>query len=506
MTEILTGTAGKEKSAVPHSGIRSILQWLEVPAAPHPAEEVPSLRSHLKALHDVEASPQQRADAFGRLYARSMTVISDLVSALGNDLVLPVPRKERRLVRSVVDLLQMLADDTRTLSELPEQRPGASASSALALWRSVEALTQQVLIGHLMASPARPGTWQQLHHTYAAACGLQLENALPAGAKHSLQNMYRSAILLGCAQPASLTPREIVFLSECLARHADQIEALSGVTAAQPDTFLIDPQRDVPAIPSLRKGIVPLAALDGFSCQRLCMRLRSQIAQLEAGTPPAAIDLPDFAGTPGGLGVLRRLVRRWGEPAKRRFQRRRQDHRTLLATGIEGLWRLSRKGESTSVDLSTWMITNASPDGYAVMHVSGNTGAISVGDVVTIRPGSSPDWQICMVRWAASENPEHLELGLQMLAPRAEPAILARRATNHAAEYLQVLILPAIPKLRERQSLVVASGALPREERRKLLLLTEGQNLVVREVDASQVDEQTGSVEILSIETSDDPF
>ena len=166
---------------------------------------------------------------------------------------------------------------------------------------------------------------------------------------------------------------------------------------------------------------------------------------------------------------------------------------------------LSKTGEAANVNVSTWMVTNESPEGYAVMHVAGNTGALSVGNVVAIRTDSDQNWQICLVRWALSENPEHLELGLQILAPKAVPAILAQPSHGTGTEHLRVLILPAIPKLRSGQTLVVATGALPKE-RKKLLLLIEGDNISVREVHRTSIDEQTSSVEILSIEPDQNPF
>ncbi|MBL8396259.1 MAG: hypothetical protein JNK99_16185 [Candidatus Accumulibacter sp.] len=506
MTETAHTPSGADGGAAPLSGMRTILQWLELPLAPHPAEELPSLRSHLIALRDVEGSRQQRALVLDGLYRRSSTVIASLLPALGSELVLPVPRRERRIVRSVLDLLQMLADDTVALldTETPARKsPDPCLTPEVVLWHSLDALAKQLLISHLIACPARTGAWQQLHRTYATATRLQLHMATPSGASHNLQDIYHAAVLLGCAQPASLTPREVLFLATYFERFADLIKPVSSTATQAADTFWIDPARDLPAVSSLRKATQAPGV--GFSCARICLLLKTQIDRLEAGAPPPELNLPDFAGTPAGRGVLQRLSMRWGDSGKRRFKRRRQNHRTLLAAGIDGLWQLSSKGEAANVDLSTWMITNESPDGYSVMHVSGKPGALTVGDVATVRTGSDQNWQICMVRWAVSENPEHLELGLQILAPRAVPAILAQPSDSQGTEHLRVLILPEIPKLRASQSLVVAAGALPKETK-KLLLVIEDENLIVREVTPTCVDEQTSSVEILSIEPDQNPF
>ncbi len=502
MTETAFNAAGMDRDVAPQSGMQGILQWLESPIAQQPVAEITSLRSQMTALHETAATPPQRARALDGLYTRCVAAVSSMLPTLLGDLTLPVPYRTRRVVESTLDLLQMLADDLlATLQEGPTAHPSLEST----LWQSVHVLAQQLMICHLIASPAPAGTWQRLHETYVTARRLHVHLAVPKGRARSLREVYHSAILLGCAQPASLTPREVLFLATYFEHFADQIELLPPAPTADPGTFLIDPARDLPALSSLHKAARPATPLDCFSCLRLCLLLKAQMAQLDAGISPTALKLPDFAGTSAGRGVLGRLAARWGDPGKRRFLRRRQSQRMILGAGIDGLWELSKNGESAQVELSDWMITNESPDGYAVMHVSGETGALSVGDVAAVRTGAEQNWQICLVRWAVSENPEHLELGLQILAPKAVPAILAQPSATSGTEHLRVLILPEIPKLRSGQSLVVAADALPKD-RKRLLLVIDGENVVVREVNSTCVDEQTGSVEILSIEPDPNPF
>ncbi|MBE2260851.1 MAG: hypothetical protein H6942_03165 [Candidatus Accumulibacter sp.] len=506
MTNTASDDHGVNEAELPQSGIRTILQWIESPMAPHAAEELPSLRAQVKALRDVGGTPKQRASALDGLYTRTSSVLATLLPELA-DLLLPVPRKTRRLVRSVLDLLQMLADDTLAVLEggdgLNTTDPHQAAD--LALWRSLHALARQLMISHLIAAPAPAGAWQQLHQTYATARRLRLETAIPRGQTSSLQHIYHAAVLLGCAQPASLTAREVLFLAAYFERFAGQMEMISASAAVAPGTFWIDPTRDIAALSSARKVAPSASPFECFSCARLGVLLKTQVAQLKAGTSPQAISLPDFAGTAAGLGALHRLAWRWSETGKRRFHRRRQNYRTVLSSGIDDLWQLCKTGNVASLELSNWMITNESPDGYAVMHVSGKIGSLSVGDVAAVRTGDDQNWQICVVRWALSENPEHLELGLQILAPRAVPAILARPSDNQGTQHLRVLILPEIPMLRSSQLLVVASGALTGQDK-KLLLVIEEQNLTVREVKSISIDEQTGSVEILSIEPDQNVF
>lgn len=504
MTNTAFHNDGVDGTGVSQPSLRAILQWLESPLAHHPAEDLPALRAHLTVLRNSAATPQQRAVVVDGLYRRNSAVLERVLPSL-SEVPLPVPPKTRRIVRSVLDLLQMLADETLSLGEGLMQRNPTDfrLSPDLALWRSLDSMARQLLISHLIAAPARTGAWQQLHQTYALAQRLNLGAAVPRGAPSSLHHVYRMAVLMGCAQPASLTPGEVFFLAEYLARFGDYVEPLTSNLATAPGAFWIDPNRDVPALSVSRKVAAPSMPLESFSCNDLTRLVRSQLAELDAGTPPKRLKLPDFAATPAGRGVLQRLAERWSGSGKRRFQRRKQHSRTLMGAGLGDLWQLCTKREGASVELSTWMITNESPQGYAVMHVSGKTKDLSVGGIAAVRMEAAKDWQICIVRWAVSENPEHLELGLQVLAPTAIPAILAQPSESKGTEHLRALILPEIPNFRSTQLLVVPAGTVPRRQQ-KLLLVIEGENLVVREVHSIGIDEQTASVEILSIGTEQD--
>lgn len=498
---------GADETTTSQSGIRFMLQWLESPPAANPTEELPSLRLHLRALRDLAPAPLQRATILDSLYLRSFSAIASIIPSLTHP-VLPVTGNSRRTVRNVLELLQALGDELVSIQQIIDHKPGATdprEAVELVLWRSLQTLAHQLMICHIIASPPPPGIWQQLHQTFAKARAYQIQSVVPQGASNSLRHLYHAAVLLGCAQPASLTGREVMFLTAYFQRFADQVEESTVASDVDSAVFWIDPKSDVAAI-SYRHSSPPINLVPySVSCSRLQTLLNEQIAALESGTPVQQLNLPAFAGKPAGLGVLRRLAARWGSSGKRRFPRRKQDQRTVLTTGINGLWSLYNVGDSADVVLSSWMITNESPDGYALMHVTGKTSSLAVGDIAAVRSGSSPDWQIGVVRWVISSNPEHLELGLQILAPTAIAAMAVQPAASQIAEYLPVLVLPALPRIRTRQLLIATVGMIDKE-RKKALLIVEKHNLAVREIQLTAVDEQTSSVEILSIAPEENPF
>ena len=475
----------------PPADLSSIFAWLDAPPAANAADVLPPLHKHLNTLRSSQSASAQHSVALERLYARGASVVAILTPSLA-EVSLPLQRKARQLVRGMQDILQALAEELfATLNSNAEQL----ARRDITLWRCLDALAQHLLISDLAASPAGIGIWRQLHQAYDTAVRLQIADHQPEGTSSRLQDVYYSALLLGCAQPASFTSREVTFVATYLKGFAELILMDQGATA----TFWIDSTRDAPPIASARKALPPDTIAHQFSCDPITTMLKQQLAALEAGSTPAQLKLPEFSATTAGRGVLRRLITYWGEPGKRRFPRRRQNYRAALCAGLDNLWHLFQDGEAAAIDTSSWMITNESPDGYSTMHVSGRTGSLSVGDLVAVRTESGDNWQICIVRWALSENQEHLELGLQILSTRAVPALLALPAATEGRKRLSVLILPKIKTLRPTEMLVVPTGAL-NDQSGSLILIIEKENIEIREVRSTHLDEQNSYIEVFSIE------
>ena len=462
-----------------------------------------TLRRQHAALRATSVTAEQRAQALDRLYARAMSAADTLLASLTSAAVaIPIPKSTRLQVRNTQQLLRVLADDYQPTSAALPTPPEEHLAYGQALWRSTHALAQHLLLSSLVAAPGAVGIWRQLHQVYADArtagiadyADLSTDNATT-----TIHNIYFGAVLLGCAQPASLTSTEIAFVAAYLARHADAIELRNDGTAPDPASFWIDPRCDAPACACARKTAPPQTPVLLFSCGKLAARLAREIAELESGGRASELGLPELADTSAGLHVLRRLALYWGEPSKRRFPRRRQNYRALMHTGLGRLWRLFQENDPAVGEASNWMITNESPDGYAFMHVSGKIGGLAVGEIVAIRTESGTSWQVCIVRWALSENQEHLELGLQILATRAQPARLALAAKDDNPTLLSVLILPPIGALRTSEMLVIPASATRRLPA-KLILVVEKGNIELREVRCHRVHEQNGKVAILSVE------
>lgn len=487
--------------------IKSILEWLALAHGRSNAEDSEELLRQVLYLREAPVSTTQRVKLLDLLYAHAEEVVRIELPRF-NELSLPISRKTRQRVRLILELLETLTQDYfNTLAALydPDGNTPSKAPQT-ALRRAMLLIAWQIRIHHLIASPPRPGLWQQLHAAFRTARRLGVEHINGPRETASIQRLYTNILLTAIAQPASFSSDELEFINTLVEQSRHEIVLSESLTEPLENTFWIDLDRDFPAHAMVRRtpgsDIQPLY----FSCAEIAGSVTEAYRALAAGNMPATLLLPDFAGTRAGQGVLKRLEKLWGHPAKRRFTRRRQSYRAQLCSGLDTLCRLLKQPEKDA-NLSEWMVTNESPDGFALMHMAGNTTQLRVGDIVAIQPqgelkSHDSHWHVCIIRWAISENPEHVEVGLQLLASRA---VVAQISQPHdlGAGQVAALILPETPPLRPSQSLVVPPGLLTTSSRR-IILLIEQDNLSIREIRATGMDEQTNSVEIFSVSPADE--
>lgn len=461
------------------------------------------LRDHLGRLRQMTMSDRQRLDLLDRLYGHSEEVLARIWPLLW-EISLPLSRKERQPLRAVQELLETLARDYLEVFDRaadPESADIGEAVPAL-LWRVIRSLTRHLQLSYLIAAQPEVGIWPLLHGAYANARHLGLVDFRPDGEGPSSENLYVGSLLFAASQPASFSSAELAFLLAYVHNNLPLPE-LGSVPPPQRSIFWIDPGRDVPAYALVRRQPPPEGGVLYFACDALAGVAARHLAALEGGLTAAELDLPPFAATVAGHGVLRRLARLWGNPLKRRFVRRRRAYRAQLCPGFAPAWRLAQ-GQEEGVVCSEWMIVNESPDGYAMMHMAGELGNLAVGDVVCVRQDAdhSP-WQIAVVRWALSDNPEHVEIGLQLFPPGAEAVLLAL-PERAASDTVPALLLPKVPATGSEKMLLTPAGQIPRSLQ-AMGAVIQGERVIVRELRAPHLEEQTARVEVFSVESEETP-
>ncbi len=485
--------------------VRPIIEWLTT-AHDHAAQEdIEILREHLKTLRLAGVPPTQQLQLLDFLFEHAQRVV-DLFLPTLHDLSLPVSRKGRIRIRAVQSLLEALSQDYLDSLE-PLLDPAGSQphrAAGVALWRSIHSLSTHLLISNLAAAPAEVGIWQLLHRAYRIARHHGLTEQRVPRQSLNLEQEYLACVLLACSQPATFSSIELEFIVEYIQQNIEALELSDDVPEGRSGLYWIDPTRDLPANPLQRRSpAMETPVLWYFACDEIARIAADHFASLKKGYPAHQLGLPAFADKPAGRGILQRLAERWGNPPRRRFPRRRHTYRATLCAGIEDVWQLLKSPNDLPPSTSEWMVTNESPDGCAMMHVSGKTVSLRVGDLVAIRaeaPRGEPpaNWIICIVRWGLSENPEHIELGLQILAPSALPAIIAIAADGVETTRASAILLPSIPPMRPLESLVVQSGTFA-DQPEHITLVVENAHIKVREFHPTGISEQTGSIEIFNV-------
>jgi hypothetical protein len=371
---------------------------------------------------------------------------------------LPLSIASRNAAALAEDLLTELAYSYKLLLVEQSRRLFGFASSGRALLpvvRAMQMLADRLRLGYRMYATNPKSVWLELHELYQFALRRGLTSrALEEGGQTPL-TVYRSALLIAFAEPLKLMQGDLDRVIAWLERFG-HLAALgpAGQQKTGQGLFLIKSQRDVPGYAlSKRHHPVPQGHDLVLTTLPLAEALLDQLARLSAGESPESVGVPEQASDPVFRDLMGRLVKHWGAVPNRRFTRLRTHARVEICVGIRGIWEFINSRGTTRSVVGEWMVTNESPRGFALMHVKGPMDSIRVGEVLGLRTRDSQTCHICVVRWVLSDNPEHLELGLEELAPTARAVSIRKtRDATHQAE--RVLLLPEVPSLNQAPAIL----------------------------------------------------
>ena len=481
---------------------REILEWL---AAVHGQISIDDGKGLLNQLHNLRIaalSNVQRQKLLDLLYLQAQSLTEQELDQL--DLItLPVSRKVRHNTKILLHTLEMLTQDylNSLAAVFDPDRKTATASAQTSLRRAMQTMARQIQTYHRIAAPPPPGLWQQFHTAYSNARRLKIENQPGISGTSSIQRLYISTLLAAIAQPASFTPPELRLIAALIESIPQAITLEITLPAPSPSIFWIDPSRDFPAHAIVRRPPAPDCEILYFSADIAASHAASTLNALQNGLATLPGKLPPLTKPRDTQRVLKRLIKLWANPSKRRYPRRRQSYRSQVAIGLTDIHHHLSGSTPDSAPLSEWMVTNESPDGFSLMHMAGNTPQLTVGDLVAIKAhdpqaGKETGWQICILRWAISENPEHIEIGLQLLSSSAKPAQII---TPEPRRLLDALLLPEAPTLRRNKAIVVPQDTLTQNSR-GVIIMIEATNLALHEIRTTSQDEQSNTCDIFFIQ------
>ena len=482
----------------------SFRRWLEAEPADEVADDLDALRAHLGALQDADPDRAASSRLMESAATRALDISARVRSSL-QEVGLPLPRALHvvvtRLARALLAIAQGL--EAEAASTGPGAAPAERADREARVRRALLLCHEAFVVSAMSAASTPLGLWAFAH---------RVAGELPG------DSSYASMTLMAAAQPESFTARQLNWIADFLAAQHPAVLPSAGDESAESAWWVLV-SGDAAPVSSARR--LPPAGSDvrHFSAAPFDHALLARIRQLEVviadaedGGEVAAVDMAEVEmldaedeTLPLGLtpieilALLRTLRERWLNPPLRTQRRRPHHYVVQVCVGLRALWELAR-GRPGAGRVLEWQVLNESPGGYAIMNIAGIEAELSSGIVLGLRrPGDTP-WTLCVVRWVRSDNPDQVELGLQVLALSYSAVQVAFRGTPLRG-VAPALALPVMEPVRRHPAFLAPAGTYAS---RRFIFLREGTHLYVAQGRALGLDMQTTSVELFQYEI--DPY
>ncbi|ATE79989.1 MULTISPECIES: molecular chaperone [Pseudomonas] len=407
----------------------------------------------------------------------------------------------------------------------------------LALQRAVHCLNGTLIRATELYCPAPEGLWLELHQLYRIGCELQLQHQsvrdeLASQTQSlSIEQTYVVALLLGASRCNQLRQNQIARLAEVLEPWSQWIKLQpfkpdNGLFAVAPDLdsgpryrvkfpaeqqerlLGIDPQPLVAAIEihlqqSADKAS-PLPVPTGLNLDTL-QHLYAAWGQASErgfqrtvghGTLTLCVGMSALHFYLGGKRPFNDILKKPGarpaqfsaaEPAGRAKDQWKQafdaaPHGTadtlLPYEEIEypHLQKHDNHEASGQQHFPTYAlpVINHSPGGYCLAWPGAVPAELQAGEMVGIEDTAGQGWSVAVVRWIRQVRGGGTQMGIEHVAPYAEPCGLQLiRSGDEHSQYLRGLLLPAISAIDLPATLL--TPRLPFQEGNKVLINTNGQ-------------------------------
>ncbi|MCR4300755.1 MAG: hypothetical protein NUV51_04020 [Sulfuricaulis sp.] len=513
---------------------QKVKRWLEELPLLNITETGRKLHSTLSIHNRVQFDDKLRLQIL-ELFRYPVNQLSLEFTKQYSGLPLPLSEKHKSIAEQNRQFHMEMANGYKRLAMnmASSSEPGTKGQAflATAIQRAIRYLSSELVVTYQTYSPCPENIWKEIHALYAQAEALglgeiavvdDLNKTVP---NTSVSHAYKQALLLHFSDPYHLPPRMIDWTHHYLDRWAP-LAQLTVVTNAYNPTcqFLIDLHNDHAGI-AYTAGTVPEdpKRYRLLNTIELARQIHAQLTLLVKGEMPPAEGLSENFFRECGQDLLRRLVNDWGVNPQRTFRRNKETgHRVEIAMGMDRINYWINGGKkfvvsSTFVgpiphratltpdkikqkvilipgrELSIWDVEDEGAGGLS-LSISGEIRLhIQVGDVLITRTaGEGNPWTVGIIRWVRSTGISHIEIGIQHIAPSANPVVIKTvNEDGQESDFLPALLLPEIKPLNQTQTLVTHRGVFKPEVK---IFMDNGYRLYrlipTRLIEASQSFEQ----------------
>ncbi|MCK9387578.1 MAG: hypothetical protein M0Q22_04170 [Sulfuritalea sp.] len=455
----------KKTSPQPPIQLQQALDWLAGPPPDDPLLDLIPLRNHIAAIGSLGLPVLHRIKIDELLQQRAERIDAALTPML-LDVKLPLPTDLGTAAQDLIGLRAELGETwLRVAGEAdPRDLARIHRSRTQVCLQGIFNLSRQFIATLLTAIPTPINFWRNAQALYHRAHESADPTATLPAEMSLIDTRFKAMLALTTAQPEGLAPREIAFLADYLETHATVTRIDMIRPEAAEDWFWLDASLDQRPV-SLSRLSPDSGLCLYFRFGELANLAARHLDQLNDGVPPSSLGLPHQAAGADYRNALERARQYWAMPRRRSFNRRPQTLRVDVCIQLSALWtalasdsQQEPKSSHCELAYSDWTLLNDSPSGYAIVHAIGEVAGIVPGGAVGLRADAGTAWQICLVRWARSKNSRHVELGLEVLAPSAQPVRIQALTGRNPESPIPALLLPALPGLNRSEAILAVRG------------------------------------------------
>ncbi|MCD5994433.1 molecular chaperone [Pseudomonas sp. CDFA 602] len=419
----------------------------------------------------------------------------------------------------------------------PRYSKDQSVLLATALQRALHGLNGPLIRANQLYCPVQDGLWLELHQLYQIARQFQLHatpvdeplghhtNTLTA------EQTYLIALMMGCSRCNQMRQLNIGKLADALEAWSALVTLQSP--AGDSSLFALDPTSDKPPLYRTLLTEDQAPTLLGINPTPLADAINHYLALPDDQRSPSKLLIPTGINT----DLLQHLAAAWGDVAERTFQRTAGHGTLRLCIGMSALhyYVAGQKSFSELLLLSNasnvanftlkmanddpddpWSgafdtqrgntsevllpyeeieyqkkedgdssnaqhtfptfdvnIVNHSPGGYCLAWQKEVPQQLQAGELVGIQDDAGQGWSVAIVRWVRQVRSGGTQMGIELIAPFAQPCGMQLIREQHSSQYLRTLMLPEVRAM-DKPATVLAPR-LPFQEGSKVMINVNGE-------------------------------
>ncbi len=472
---------GNERSALKHTAEtrpRAASEWLARLPFASPPDAAQQLTYALFSLNRQPLGADERLALLAVYRPVVERVAASLEDLLANAGVPPLAPQRQAGVLLRELLIEHSTGYKHVLLALANPRFGRATPrrTAEVVARLLMALRDLQAACYLTYAPLPEGVWLEMHQVHDFAQSSDLAG-LSVDGLPSASLVYRQALLLALADPPHMSPQELAHTRMIL----DTFGTLATLGTSPPPAghagFAIDADSDHGP---LHQAPGPDACDWWLDTDALGQHLYDTAVRLRTGDTPRRLGLPPDMDSGLLMRLCKHLYALWKAGADRAFKRYPVTDETVqVVAGVAAIHRLLElvpqqaelKPETghdlpvrdarsffaalVAVNATRWNVSNDSANGLALSGSPDGPLNLKVGEALAVRGDDAAAWSLAVIRWIKMPNPRQVQLGVERLSPRIQPAWVHTLRGHRKDHPEPALFLPGLPALKQPDRLLL---------------------------------------------------